>query len=1363
MRVIANNAPSVQAALTIIGSQNNVRYGAGSSFGSTSGGGIIISGEENVIIIDQGASLVPIMSAITIRSAVKNATGLPNKVTNSGIVGREGREKTIDVLGVTPSKSVFELINSGLIVNKIVQGKDDTAEALQHNGGLVTVHNKFDALFEYQSPNVPVPLRNYGIIYDDKSDILEENNKQKLKAVYNTIIRNDGVITGTMQLGEGRDLVINSGVINGDIDFGAPGQRLGTLVLRPGWALNGVARSRATSADFGFADLSLSGEGQSEFLVSDVGAYSASGSTSKKFQGFGGFIKEGSSTWTLKGTADANYKAAGQSVPPVWWISGGRLIVDTDSLKWNVTFGGRKRAGDENFDDVPSLPSGFFRGDPYHQPKETGATATLEFNQSTDATYAGSISECTADGQATPNNETCLIPVKGTVVKSGDGALTLTGTNTYSGGTVLAGGTLVIGGDAALGAAGGSLTFSGGTLKTLADIVTARPIMLDAAGGTIDTNGYSLLFSGSVQGSGGFVKQGLGALTLSGSNTFPGHVRVNAGTLSLQNGSAIGDSAAVSVSSGAILDLGTSNETVGSLSLSGGVIAGTGMLTASTYGLSGGTVNADLGAGTLTQSGTGATLLNGTSAASSVAVSGGTLRLGAAERLSNTAALSVTGGAFDLRGFNETVGSLSLSAGFINGTGTLTASTYDLFSGTVNANLGAGTLTQSGTGTTVLNGTSAASSVTVSGGTLQLGAAERLSNAASLSVTGGAFDLQGFNETVGSLAGTGGTVALGSGTLTVGGANIDTAFDGVITGTGGITKGGSGQLTLSGVNMFTGKTDIKAGTLFVASTGSLAASSDVTVRAFATLAGAGVVGSTLVQKDGTLSPAGETSVGTLSFAGNLSLVPGSSTAIDVDPAAADKLAVTGSATLGGTLRLTALGGDYEFYKTYDLLTAGGGLNGSRFDAVDIRNQNDPAFDWMVGYDATRVTLTLDTRKLGPVVGGPGSTLNQRSVAAGIDRATRAQADPTVILPILRLPADQIPAALDQIAGHVHTATAPMASLTDSFFLAAMLDPNLAGRLPGPPLRPLAVTPMALTDEPGARVDARATAGVFEPSLAGRYAVWGAAIGATGSHSGSAPIGEIGQDTTTAGLAAGIDVWFDDTTRIGVAMGGSDISATMDDGLGSLSATAFQLGLSGTTEIGGFTIAGALAYSYLDVETRRSIPVLSLSSVSASYDAHVVSGRVEAAFDAFRMGEARLRPFGSLQAAVTTHGDIIEKTADAGPGGVTIDGDTSLTARSELGLEIAADLELGGVPMSGFLRAAWAHQLAEGDETTARLNGLPRSDFVLIGARQDIDTAHLAAGFDIKPTRNLNIGLRGAADIGANDQTLSGSISLNMRF
>ncbi|MFY8150655.1 MAG: autotransporter outer membrane beta-barrel domain-containing protein, partial [Hyphomicrobiales bacterium] len=299
--------------------------------------------------------------------------------------------------------------------------------------------------------------------------------------------------------------------------------------------------------------------------------------------------------------------------------------------------------------------------------------------------------------------------------------------------------------------------------------------------------------------------------------------------------------------------------------------------------------------------------------------------------------------------------------------------------------------------------------------------------------------------------------------------------------------------------------------------------------------------------------------------------------------------------------------------------------------------------------------------------------------------------------------------MDQIAGHVHTATAPMASLTDSFFLAAMLDPNLAGRLPGPPLRPLAVTPMALTDEPGARVDARATAGVFEPSLAGRYAVWGAAIGATGSHSGSAPIGEIGQDTTTAGLAAGIDVWFDDTTRIGVAMGGSDISATMDDGLGSLSATAFQLGLSGTTEIGGFTIAGALAYSYLDVETRRSIPVLSLSSVSASYDAHVVSGRVEAAFDAFRMGEARLRPFGSLQAAVTTHGDIIEKTADAGPGGVTIDGDTSLTARSELGLEIAADLELGGVPMSGFLRAAWAHQLAEGDETTARLNGLPRSD------------------------------------------------------
>jgi autotransporter-associated beta strand protein len=77
--------------------------------------------------------------------------------------------------------------------------------------------------------------------------------------------------------------------------------------------------------------------------------------------------------------------------------------------------------------------------------------------------------------------------------------------------------------------------------------------------------------------------------------------------------------------------------------------------------------------------------------------------------------------------------------------------------------------------------------------------------------TGSTFDLGGFSETIGALAG-GGTVALGAGALTFG-DGTNTAFSGGITGAGRVTKAGSGTITLSGTASHTGGTTISAGTL----------------------------------------------------------------------------------------------------------------------------------------------------------------------------------------------------------------------------------------------------------------------------------------------------------------------------------------------------------------------------------------------------------------------------------------------------------------------------------------------------------------------------------------------------------------------
>jgi autotransporter-associated beta strand protein len=113
-----------------------------------------------------------------------------------------------------------------------------------------------------------------------------------------------------------------------------------------------------------------------------------------------------------------------------------------------------------------------------------------------------------------------------------------------------------------------------------------------------------------------------------------------------------------------------------------------------------------------------------------------------------------------------------------------------------------------------------------------------MANAASTTL-----DLNGFNNTIGSLTGggaTGGNVTLGSATLTVGSDNTSpAAYAGVISGTGGLTKSGSGTLTLSGANTYSGVTTINAGTLKLDNAGTttarLTATTNITVNSGGTL------------------------------------------------------------------------------------------------------------------------------------------------------------------------------------------------------------------------------------------------------------------------------------------------------------------------------------------------------------------------------------------------------------------------------------------------------------------------------------------------------------------------------------------------
>jgi autotransporter-associated beta strand protein len=147
------------------------------------------------------------------------------------------------------------------------------------------------------------------------------------------------------------------------------------------------------------------------------------------------------------------------------------------------------------------------------------------------------------------------------LTKTGAGAWTLTGDNTYSGTTTINSGTLQIG-------AGGA-TGSPGT----ADIVDNGALVFNRSG---------TLVVGTVTGTGSVTKNGPGTLILTGNNTYQNGTTVNAGTLQIGNGGATGtiDPNDPILNNGTLIFNSAADQTLsGAISGTGGLIKrGSGLL-----------------------------------------------------------------------------------------------------------------------------------------------------------------------------------------------------------------------------------------------------------------------------------------------------------------------------------------------------------------------------------------------------------------------------------------------------------------------------------------------------------------------------------------------------------------------------------------------------------------------------------------------------------------------------------------------------------------------------------------------------------------------------------------------------------------
>lgn len=738
-------------------------------------------------------------------------------------------------------------------------------------------------------------------------------------------------------------------------------------------------------------------------------------------------------------------------------ISGGSIVLALATALQSSTLDYNSYGGSLSFGSLTTATLGGLKGGQnlaLTNASAAAVTLTVGGNQQ-DTTYSGVLSGL------------------GGVIKTGGGALTLSGNNTYAGTTTMSQGTLNLTGSysgsgaisnsggvmnvsAAVSGTGtistsagimnltgaftntGSISTSGGILNLLGTFTATGSVssnttgVLNMAGTFIDLPsltiaGSTATLSGSFIRSSGTYASGVGlsvsagifnvtgtlgtsAAAPLGQTAFSGNSVTNFSGTEFLSGSSttfrIGEvtSATVNVTAGTLtvgtssagLALGRSSATAsGFLNVSGGTMSVEGASTSVRIGA--GFADADSsGASVLTLSGTGVFTTGTTTAAFLLGsnlvgntASSGTFNLDGGTLMTNriitggsagASIFNLNGGTFQATGSAATLATSLTTVNVRNGGAVFDSNGFNmaiskaLLHSTIGGdNATDGGLTKKGGGTLTLSGANTyTGATTVNGGSLKAGSTSAFGSSSAVilaNAAGVSLDITGFNNTIGSLSGggaAGGNVSLGAATLTTGGNNTSTTYDGVVSGTGGgVTKVGTGTLVFTAVNTYTGSTTVNAGNLQVgaAGVGKTGTGATSVNGTGAVLSGTGVLQGATTVTVGQLSPgdSGGASEGTLSFASGLTFnhatastaavltIQGTTTANETG----DRISITGILSLDSdsSFAVTAgsnwsptLGQSWTLLDWTGVLTLNGWSVGSQFRSGSNADLNEGNLD-----------------------------------------------------------------------------------------------------------------------------------------------------------------------------------------------------------------------------------------------------------------------------------------------------------------------------------------------------------------------------------------------------------------------------------
>lgn len=277
-------------------------------------------------------------------------------------------------------------------------------------------------------------------------------------------------------------------------------------------------------------------------------------------------------------------------------------------------------------------------------------------------------------------------------------------------------------------------------------------------------------------------------------------------------------------------------------------------------------------------------------------------------------------------------------------------------------------------------------------------------------------------------------------------------------------------------------------------------------------------------------------------------------------------------------------------------------------------------------------------------------------------------------------------------------------------------------------------------------------------------LWASMFGASSTLPGDNDAGSHDTDVSVAGMAAGWQRALPGDRLIGLAMAGGVTGWSLDGTQGTGDSNFLQLGAYGAQEAGNFYVTGAAGLAIHDMSTDRRVTILRTHDYEADYSTTDAALRAEAGYRLGMTEGAAVIPYAALEGHTIFTGSHEEETVSGRNGfALEYDANTTTELRSELGLGFEV-MGAGEMPRFAFTgRAAWAHDWNEGDGTDVSFQAIENASFTVRGAEAPGDVALLNATLSAWVTDSLEVSGSATGEFGADYESLSGALSLNMPF